>query len=151
MTDSNVNLHEESEMIYEEVLEVAKKIHSSARVRPSRDRVGYWEIYIPTAFEEVRELPERFDGTPAADAANTYDQGVEIAGRSVLDKYAKKNGYDRLPLDCAADYYNLQAETLKIYTKAVEENGGSAVGVLDDLGPQFAGMRAMLDMTWMED
>lgn len=152
MTDSNVNLNEESEMIYEEVLEIAKKIHPAAQVRPSRDiSRGTWEIYIPTAFEEVRELPERFDGTPAADAAETYDQGVGIAGRSKLDKYAKKHGYDRLPIDCAADYYNLESEILKIYTKAVEDNGGSAAGVLDELGPQFAGMRAMLDMKWMED
>lgn len=151
MTDSTVNLNEESEKIYEEVLEIAKKIHPAAQVRPSRDiSRGTWEIYIPTAFEEVRELPERFDGTPAADAFNTYDQRVEIAGRSMLDKYAKKHGYDRLPIDCAADYYNLEAEILKIYSKAVDDNGGNAVGVLDEFGPQFAGMRAMLDMKWMD-
>jgi hypothetical protein len=99
----------------------------------------------------VRELPERFDGTPAAAAAESYDLGVPIHGRSNLDKFAKKNGYEKFPIDCAADYYNLEASMKDIYQKAVDANGGVTTGVLDELGPQFAGMRAMLDMTWLED
>jgi hypothetical protein len=148
VTDSNVNLNEESEKIYEEVLEIAKKIHPAAQVRPSRDiSRGTWEIYIPTAFEEVRELPERFDGTPAAEAAEL----IGAHGVSALEAYARKKNYQKFPIDCAADYYNMENEQMRLYAEVFEANGGSRERALDELGPQFAGMRAMLDMKWLED
>jgi hypothetical protein len=144
---STVNLNEESEMIYVEMLEIAVKIHPNARVRKSSDiSRGTWEIYIPTAVEIVDELPERFDGTPAAAAATDSD----TYNTSSLAQFSRKNGYEKLPIDCAADYFNLEADMLRIYTEELEKDSRPAPDVLHDLGPQFAGMRATLDMTWMD-
>lgn len=147
MTDSNVNLNEESEMIYEEMLEVAKSIHPNARVRPSSDRQGYWEIYIPTMFEEVRELPERFDSTPAAEAAELIDS----SGVSCLENYARTKGYDKFPLDCAADYYNMDNEVMELMAAAMMNNNRNKDRALEEIAPQMTAMRAMLDMKWLED
>lgn len=148
MTDSNVNLNEESEMIYEEMLEVAKTIHPSARVRLSADiSRGTWEIYIPTAIEVVRELPERFDGTPAAMAAELIDS----RGVSGLENYARKKGYDKFPIDCAADYYNMDNEVMDLMTSAMMNNGRDKDRALEEIAPQMTAMRAMLDMKWLED
>jgi hypothetical protein len=135
-------------MIYEEMLEIAKSIHPNARVRPSADiSRGTWEIYIPTAVEVVRELPERFDGTPAAFAASNGDS----YNTTTLARFSRQHGYERFPIDCAADYYNLEAAMRDLFQKAVDANGGDKTAALDEVGPQFTGMRAMLDMTWLED
>lgn len=148
MTDSTVNLNEESEMIYEEMLEVAKTIHPAARVRPSADiSRGTWEIYIPTAIEVVRELPERFDGTPAEFAANNGDS----YNTTTLARFARQHGYDKLPIDCAADYYNLEITQRNLFQAALDTNGGDKEAAREELFPQFTAMRATLDMKWLED
>ena len=148
MTDSNVNLNEESEMIYEEMLEVAKSIHPNARVRPSADiSRGTWEIYIPTTVEVVRELPERFNGTPAEFAANNGDS----YHTTTLAQFARQNGYDKLPIDCAADYYNLELEQKHDFQRALDNNGGDKEAARDELFPKFTASRALLDMKWLED
>lgn len=98
---------------YKEMTEIAQKISPEAKVR----MVGYndqWEIYIPTVFNVSHDLDESYRGTPAWEAYKTRDSSHD----DELQRWAYKNSHREIPIEGAADYYNLMHERQAAFVKA---------------------------------
>ena len=90
------------ERTYEQMEEAAKKIHPDARVRILDYGQQQWEIYIPSDFVPVFDLPERFKDTPAWQQYQIFDG----SHGDLLSRWGNKNGYRDLPIEGVADYFN---------------------------------------------
>lgn len=91
------------------------------------------------------QLSDRFRGTPAAlvEIEFLIDKNC-----SYLENFALENGLEGQPLDCAADFYNMDFKQRLIYEQTVKINNGNASGVEAYLKPQFDAMRRYLNDFW---
>lgn len=150
---------------YREMLEIAKGISSSARVR-KLEMNEQWEIYIPTEFTADWNLPDNYRDTPAWDAFQEHDYSY---GGSKLAQWGE-NRFSDLPIDGIADYYNLEtlisirvdelmqefemstgiklANVKTLARNEVVQWQRALTKIRDDVRAEFSNQRAALDAMW---
>lgn len=96
---------------YTEMLGRARALHPHATI--SIDGVtGSWIITIPTELSEAYELEPNLRHTPAGIAHSSFD-----SGESVLERWARKNGYGSEPMHIVAERYNLCREEDRLHNE----------------------------------
>lgn len=101
-----------------EMMVEAAAISPKARVRKSEYFEGQWEIYIPTAYSPVTELPEAYRGTPAWEASQRVDYGHG----DELYRWGNKNGHMDSSIEEVADRYNLVSAREQAKQTAIREH-----------------------------
>jgi hypothetical protein len=111
MTEDNRSYTPPETKSYDEMIKLAAAISPLAKLRTTYENT--WEIYIPTEFEVVWELPEKYKNTPAW----TFNE-EHYAGESGLARWGRKNGQSSLCLEGLADIWN---ENERFQTLAIAE------------------------------
>lgn len=91
---------------YDQMVELAKKIHPDMQVRLNGFDQNQWEMFMPTRFTEAYQLDEKFKGTAAWEMHESRDASYD----NELERYRYKNGHSGIPLDGVAELVNLSAE-----------------------------------------